>query len=402
MASTFGWFAIDPDERRRMMEAVDQFRDKTTVDDLGIGQIRDSFADLFFPGISTLHTRIRYVLFLPWLMEIASRQDTIEAMHFEMRDLETILITALETGGELTGVIGQDARKNLSRPPSVMYWSALKAWGIISEDLTLRNYFERCFWQRQQDGKAPVRENPDVASHEIDLGIHQYLPLNPGGLLTSTTFALTAGEAEYLRQNISYFQRDSLLAYLVQNRPSLWHDSDFNVEYCWDPMITEDLPAELQRPIDLAERFSFYSHGASLLYNLMLADKSGHEAQENYQEKLQRWSEEATDMATLEHSDQLDIWAIVTGQNRSLSGQTKEFFSTWFESVPRVENPATNLALRRLISEREFQTKKNRARLHNKKSLDNWGGKSGATRLDFRWRFVQSHLQDIYAGLGEI
>lgn len=107
-------------------------------------------------------------------------------------------------------------------------------------------------------------------------------------------------------------------------------------------------------------------------------------------------------MATLEHSDQLDIWAIVTGQNRSLSGQTKEFFSTWFESVPRVENPATNLALRRLISEREFQTKKNRARLHNKKSLDNWGGKSGATRLDFRWRFVQSHLQDIYAGLGEI
>ncbi|MGP5261398.1 hypothetical protein ACTXMW_17445 [Brachybacterium paraconglomeratum] len=35
MPSTFAWLAVDAEQRRRMMEAVDQFRDETTIDDLG-------------------------------------------------------------------------------------------------------------------------------------------------------------------------------------------------------------------------------------------------------------------------------------------------------------------------------------------------------------------------------
>ena len=59
MPSTFAWLAVDAEQRRRMMEAVDQFRDETTIDDLGIGAIRDAFSDTLFPGTSTLHTRLR-------------------------------------------------------------------------------------------------------------------------------------------------------------------------------------------------------------------------------------------------------------------------------------------------------------------------------------------------------
>lgn len=62
MTSVFGWVATDAEQRRRMMEVVDQFRDSTTIDDLGLGGIRDAFSDTLFPGTSTLHTRIRYAL----------------------------------------------------------------------------------------------------------------------------------------------------------------------------------------------------------------------------------------------------------------------------------------------------------------------------------------------------
>lgn len=31
MTSSFGWLALDPEQRRRMMEAVDQFWDETTI-----------------------------------------------------------------------------------------------------------------------------------------------------------------------------------------------------------------------------------------------------------------------------------------------------------------------------------------------------------------------------------
>lgn len=65
MTSALGWYAVDARQRQRMMEAVDQFRDRTTIDNLGLGTIRDAFSDTLFPGTSTLHTRLRYVLFIP-------------------------------------------------------------------------------------------------------------------------------------------------------------------------------------------------------------------------------------------------------------------------------------------------------------------------------------------------
>lgn len=66
MSSTFAWLDYSARERRAMLEVVDPFRVKGTVDGLGLGVIRDAFADRLFPGTST-QTRARYWLFVPWL-----------------------------------------------------------------------------------------------------------------------------------------------------------------------------------------------------------------------------------------------------------------------------------------------------------------------------------------------
>jgi hypothetical protein len=67
MASSFGWLDYSERERRQMLDVIDLFREKETRDELGIGMVRDVFADMLFPGTSTIQTRARYFLFVPWV-----------------------------------------------------------------------------------------------------------------------------------------------------------------------------------------------------------------------------------------------------------------------------------------------------------------------------------------------
>ena len=67
MNSAFGWVDFAEDDRRRMLNVVHLFGERETRDELGIGTIRDAFADYFSPGTSTIQTRVKYMLFVPWM-----------------------------------------------------------------------------------------------------------------------------------------------------------------------------------------------------------------------------------------------------------------------------------------------------------------------------------------------
>ena len=73
MTSTFGWLDGDDSQRSAMLEVVKLFEDSSTVDELGIGSVRDTFSNAFFPGTSTLHTRVKYFLFVAWLANDVAR-----------------------------------------------------------------------------------------------------------------------------------------------------------------------------------------------------------------------------------------------------------------------------------------------------------------------------------------
>ena len=68
MASVLAWVDSSSAHRDQMDRLLDAFRDKGTVDELGIGTLRDTFSDYLFPGTSTLHTRARYLLFVAWAL----------------------------------------------------------------------------------------------------------------------------------------------------------------------------------------------------------------------------------------------------------------------------------------------------------------------------------------------
>src|ERR1700684_3169158 len=59
MASV-GWIDFFSEHRDNVRTVIDLLKKQGVVDELGIGVIRDSFADRLFPGVSTIQTRAKY------------------------------------------------------------------------------------------------------------------------------------------------------------------------------------------------------------------------------------------------------------------------------------------------------------------------------------------------------
>ena len=67
MTSTFTWLDYSEHERRKMLDVIALFDERTTRDELGLGGVRDAFADRLFPGNSTIQTVAKHFLFVPWI-----------------------------------------------------------------------------------------------------------------------------------------------------------------------------------------------------------------------------------------------------------------------------------------------------------------------------------------------
>src|SRR5205085_1481129 len=99
--SSFAWLDFSETDRQRALDVVDLFREKGTVDELGIGTIRDAIADLLFPGTSTIMTRAKYYLLVPWVYRRLEEREvkSSEAAHVAKQD-EITTIKALLAAGE--------------------------------------------------------------------------------------------------------------------------------------------------------------------------------------------------------------------------------------------------------------------------------------------------------------
>ncbi|UEJ81845.1 DUF6361 family protein [Brachybacterium halotolerans subsp. kimchii] len=411
MPSTFAWLAVDAEQRRRMMEAVDQFRDETTIDDLGVGAIRDAFSDTLFPGTSTLNTRLRYVLFIPWLMREASKRPTVGEMAERYHDLEREFISALERGtsDDEPGIIGRRAGKTLQRVPSVVYGGMLAQWGILERGLTSREFFTRVEAARRLDAEAPRTEDGGLGTERIPDGLDPALPAPPDHLLRSADFRLLPGEVEYLREAITRTNPGTLIARLVQERPAGWTDAQSAPSAPWAPEILDLLSprtdGELRTLLDLAERFSLHVHGANLLYNLRIAEETASDPERfrddrvaHFRELLESWADETAASRPFDSEDLLALGQLMAARRRNFTDRTRTFLESWCEQTRTPHAVADSTTARHLITQRERLVKQGRARLRpgNLKALNAWSGASGAGRNLFRWPNVVTLLQDLY------
>ena len=369
------------------------------MDELGIGSIRDTFADAFFPGTSVLQTRSRYLLFIPWLLERAVHQSRNAASASDrFRAHEVGLIDALLAGGESEGVIGRDAKASLKRMPSAVYDPALRRFGIRTSGSTVDQFFRDAATTAERRRHLPDADDDGLAARPTTPGLDPELAVScppPVDLLTVTTFALTPSEASYLRDRIVQAVPGSLLAWLVAN------ESRAGVPHLWQHPDLARFPAHLRDLADHGRRFHHATHGAALLYNLMLAEKKQSEdLVGQYRTDLVAWQQELTDNAVWTGWSLPEFWVALGRHNPSLRMTTVRFVEDWITGAQRTTNAAADEGLRAVVANREQRLKGSRSRLVNAAALDNWAGGSGLVRLDYRWRIAHRILADIFDGLG--
>lgn len=385
-----------------MLEIVDLFREKSTVDELGAGVIRDALADHFFPGTSTLQTRARYFLFIPWIY-LRLEHERVPSTQFDRRARyeHARLAKALVAGGERDGVIGIDAGAQILRPPNILYWAGLRTLGVLRYPSSYEAYIGSMDDHYRLD-KSVLRSDDGELVEESPRAWHGGLPSAPYDFLESTTFQLSRDEADYLRERIISARGGSLFAEFVSSTADV-----SRVNGPWEHPERDALPPQLREDLAEAEIFSLISNGAYLLYNLMLAEAAvtagmtARERQlEEYRNRLPEWADAVTSQAELLEGWHIDrLWQLMSRLNQRIPLRTRHFFDVWAElAVHQRVGLADHAAARRLISERERALKSGLARLHNPRALENWGGASSVGRLDYRWGNVVRLLLDIQAG----
>ena len=126
MSATLTWLDHDAADRDRMNRILALFRERDTRDELGVGVIRDLLADELFPGTSTIQTRLRYMLFVPWIyQQLEADEWGSSDVAAEARKREVALVKVLSASDDTAGVFGKRAGGDLQRLPSSVYWAGL-------------------------------------------------------------------------------------------------------------------------------------------------------------------------------------------------------------------------------------------------------------------------------------
>lgn len=395
MTSRLAWLDHSAEDQRRVRDIIQLFAQSETQDALGLGQVRDAYSDLLFPGTSTLHTRARYLLFVPWCFLVAASGTHDPAVILTRgRKNERQLIVTLKAEPDRTGLIGAQTGPQVRNLPSTIYATALRRFDIQHGEIGTPS-------------PRPRASDGEHESSELTAGVwHRRLPMPPPDFPGSAPggFALTPAEAEFLQARIAAGAADSLLCHLVTANLG-----QLDSPTVWQLPLLATASDRVQADVQLARTFSLVTQGASLLYNLLVAEKYERagfgevsEPVERYRHRLEQWAVEIDP-----HLKSLAAWmevrerAATQNSRVAQNWRLNDFCGRWFDGVRRgaVTTVADDDALRELVHSREVAVKRRQSRLVNEQMLARWGGANGTDAFVYRWPQVQGILNDISTGL---
>ncbi len=399
--SFFGWLDYDERDAQRMREVFAAFDDKDTIDSLGLGVIRDSISDQLFPGISTIQTRARYFLFVPWVCQILEAEQVPPGRFTaRLREVEVALIESLrQIEGPGQGVIGYRARKRLSRLPSSVYWNGLGTFGIRRLDLSTAEY--RSFVARygRIQGSTQVDDDGEPIGGQPRMWDPALPPAPDGFPEQPISLRLTEDEAEYLAGRFMTARPESMIAELARDLTI-----DRSAPMPWEVPLS-GAPPRLAEVLRHARNFSELMEGAQALYNLLLARRAIQELGQDRQEliedlagELAGWSETIS-----ERHNELESWVaseefwFVIERVTKVPTPTRRFVLAWAKvALDRPEAIADDAAAAILVTERERRLKGKLARLSEPRALENWNGDPFSVgQMTFRWANARQILDDL-------
>lgn len=377
MVAAITWRDASSEEQRRMQDIIRLFEQKDSRDELGLSQFRDAFSDGLFPGTSTLLTRARYFLFIPWAYSKAEGNPNWAQ---RARQNEWTTIDALRKAEDTAGFLGATAGRTLKRLPSDLYWPALVTHGIVTD--------------------APDTSDPNHP-HVWHPGMPRWPEDFPRSIPDG--FAMSLEEASWLRERMASNSPGTLLVHLLYDPPG------DEAKAPWEDPAARRVGGHAKRRLELAAAFSEVMHGAQLMYNVMLAEEYESrgftglsDPAAGFSDRLRTWADHLAPEFFPSGKLADEIHAEVTGlRKRPVNPNTFRFVREWFALVAKLgpSDVVDNPEARELVRRREGLTKGAQARIGNPKRLAEWGGASGAGRLTYRWGETRRILLDIHDGL---
>lgn len=402
MESSLSWIDHDPKARERTLRIFFFFQETESRDEMGIGSVRDSFADQLFPGTSTIQTRLRYMLFVPWIYRKLENEKVQEDSFATQADkLERDLIQPLLGSDDQAGVFGRTSGRGIKRLPSSVYWAGLRKWKILHTSYSQDEYHRRIGEiYKKRDALSSGKKEMEALGDDFDvdndaINWHPQLPPPPNDFPEKADFSLTRAEAEFIQDRIQDVCGGSLLAFLSQNCAP----AD-TTEAPWEHPDYDNFSCAHKKLLHHARLFSETMHAAALNYNVQLAEcRRDEERISNYKERFDVWLKKFP----LEEvkSWRVDcLWELTKGHGYKITRRTQRFVKSWIELVQRSPRELLkNKRARELVRDREISLKGPRSRFKNRRAREQWSGDSGTRRLVYRWHNVKVLLKDLHQGM---
>ena len=400
-SSSFGWIDIDRDEAKRVREMLGLFKAPEAIDPHGILPLQIALSDRLFPGMSTQHTRVRYVMFSAWHAQRLAQHLTRTPPTDQLRIDELALMQSLLDSDDTAGVFGRRSREKTKTLPTSVYWSLLQRWEIIPGDMTVVDIQPRVDSVHRRS--ARIQASDDAAGWVDSLGsgfLDDEFPMAPQGFpKTDQSMMVTKPEAGYLKDRVAASCPDSFLN-VVLTRPEL-----ADGVHPW----TEDPDAGGQNLVD-AQCFSELIHPARLLYTkLLVAD--ARKLGSNFDDidaaidiDFNVWQDECEPRISI-----LQEWAkerlgrLMSDPDVRLNGTRKNFIRRAIDLTAGDPKGCLNSAeLAQQVRSIEFAVKRGNARLHGGEPFKRWlkrPARLASQRMDYRWGNVCRFVDDLEAAV---
>lgn len=393
-----GWIDFSREDRKKVLDVINLLQEPGAVDEIGIGLIRDGFANLFFPGTSTVQTIAKYFLIVPYILKEAAEgrygNDLGHVLHRVDQEEKACGIRLMQNCPEEEGIIGRRVLPNgwVARKPSDIYWNGIRTYGICTQDLTIPDLLKAALALKAQPPAAFIGKPGDMADDEegddADAGkeIAAQLFSVPDDYYADwrrdLSVRLTKSEAVFLRAKIEANTSSSLLCYLLKNNVDVERYDSFEAIYA---DLRDGLPDGLRRRMELACAFNRLVYAARVRYNHVLSSGQNEEA-------ALEWTYVEENIPYMTVVDIDDLMQTLDVENFRLHR-----FLTNFKTALRNGDlqAADDILIHREI---EIKTR-SRAKLCRRDdfSNDTW---IGGRWLDYRFSSAKRLIADIYQGEG--
>lgn len=403
MQAGLGWIDFSEGHRDRVFSVVDLLSADGSVDELGVGVVRDAIADWLFPGVSTIQTCPKYFIIISQILlsylKKFHNKEKLPVLREYVRNEEHRIMNQLAKNynyAEGNYIIGVNVARNggeLARKPTSIYWNGLRKHGIIDTNYSFSEYVHHNNLSNyHHNGHKDENPDDDMASFDETFGIK--CPIF-NDIDETTRMELSEEEAHYLKHQListngEMKQKGNLLTQILQSpeRIKIMQNATNFRQLAETLLQDEQLNLETKKTLEIALDFDFLIHGAHIRYNIQLHKKAGNKADE-FEKKWNEWLENLNEIRT--DIEQLDFDYIFANLATRTGPDTQKFMREWQSEVLET-NPNIEL-LDSIVKRQEFNKKHGKAKLSSSKGeYSEWVGLHG---LQYRFNQAKKIIVDI-------